>query len=360
MKCSICNAENPPDATSCHQCGFSLGLSQPTWPEFPAFDVPQPAEMPVWPELPKIEAPPRSSELIWPDDDSQTGSAEGIEVDSIAQAEQREATHIPPLLSDTLGKDIRPAETDDLEPLGAQEVVAAEPLPPGDFSDDALARSHIARGFEAIREGLMDQAQWEFEQARDLADDIDVAHLAQVQLTELHGPTLRPMPKQTRPAGQAWPIEGPTPQLTASKIRALDWKPVVRVGLIVGVLHAVFAGCSAPFCGGFLLAPVFGFVAGWWTAQQKTDDVDDDDSQLPDPIRAIVAGAITGVGGWLGQATAYPVWVSSLVDTQSDAEAWIVTTCLGALFVPMSIALSVLGWKIRKPKQHPRSPSPGE
>jgi hypothetical protein len=356
MKCSICSAENPPDATSCHQCGFSLGLSHPAWPDFPTLDVPEPAETPAWPELPEIEAPPVSSELVWPADGGRISSAEGIEVDSIAEGEHTEAEHTPLLLSDTPAKDIRPAEADDLEPLGAQEVVEAGTPPPGDPSDDVLARSHIARGFEAIREGLLDQAQWEFEQARDLADSTDIIRLAQAQLTELHGPALRPMLKQTSSAEQALPIEAPTPQLTASQILALDWKPVVRVGLIVGVLHAMFAGCSAPFCGGFLLAPLFGLVAGWWTAQQKTDHVDENDRQLPDSIQPIVAGAITGVGGWLGQATAYPVWLSSLVDTQSDAGAWIATTCLAAFFVPMSIALSILGWKIGKPKQRPRSP----
>jgi len=360
MKCSICNTENPPDATSCHQCGFSLGLSHPAWPDFPTFDVPEPAEMPAWPELPEIEAPPVPSELVWPDDEGRTSSAEGIEVDSIAEGEHAEAQHIPLLLSDIPAKDVHPAEADDLEPPGAQEIVAADTPPPGDSFDNVLARSHIARGFEATREGLLDQAQWEFEQARDLADSTDIARLAQAQLIELHGPALRPMLKQTRPTEQAWPIEGSAPQLTASQILALDWKPVVRVGLILGVLHAMFAGCSAPFCGGFLLAPLFGLVAGWWTAQQKTDHIDGNDSQLPDPFRAIVAGAITGVGGWLGQATAYPVWLSSLVDTQGDAGAWIVTTCLAAFFVPMSTALSVLGWRVGKPKQHPRSPSRGE
>lgn len=356
MKCSICNAENPPDATSCHQCGFSLGLSHPAWPDSATFDVPEPAEMPAWPELPEIEAPPVPSELVWPDDAGRIGSTGGIGVDSVAEVARAEPERIPPLLSDTPAIDVRPAEADGLEPLGAQEVVAADTPPPGDSSDDVLARSHIARGFEAIRQGLLDQAEWEFEQARDLADSTDIARLAQAQLTELHGPALQPMPKQTRPAEQAWPIERPPLQLTASRILALDWKPVVRVGLIVGLLHAMFAGCSAPFCGGFLLAPLFGLVAGWWTAQQKTDHVGDDDSQFRDPIRAIVAGAITGIGGWLGQVTAYPVWLSSLIDTQSDAGAWMMTTCLAAFFVPMSIALSVLGWKIGRSKQRPRSP----
>jgi hypothetical protein len=35
MKCPICNAENPPEASNCSQCGFSLGLSESAWPESP-------------------------------------------------------------------------------------------------------------------------------------------------------------------------------------------------------------------------------------------------------------------------------------------------------------------------------------
>jgi hypothetical protein len=35
MKCPICSTENPPDRSSCSQCGFNLGLSQSAWPDSP-------------------------------------------------------------------------------------------------------------------------------------------------------------------------------------------------------------------------------------------------------------------------------------------------------------------------------------
>jgi tetratricopeptide (TPR) repeat protein len=55
MKCPICNAENPPGASSCRQCGFGLGLRGPSPSEALAPQRPVPAVGPR--EPPETEAP---------------------------------------------------------------------------------------------------------------------------------------------------------------------------------------------------------------------------------------------------------------------------------------------------------------
>jgi hypothetical protein len=62
MKCPICSTENPPEASNCSQCGFSLGLSQSSWPDSPEIAAPPPAEiemepLPVEPVSAPEEAP---------------------------------------------------------------------------------------------------------------------------------------------------------------------------------------------------------------------------------------------------------------------------------------------------------------
>jgi len=343
MKCSICNAENPLDAKSCHQCGFSLSLSQPTWPDFPTVEVPEPTDIPQWPELPGTEAFPVPPEPIWPGDDALV-SIESVKVESVAD-----------MVED-------------------KEEAATVDIPPPDHpsEDDELARSHITRGFKAIREELYDQAKWEFEQARDLADDPAIVHMAQAQLGGLYSTPVKAAPEQARspslspPTGgeerarqvpprpiRTMPLRRPSPPSAPIQIRSIDWNTAVRFGLIMGVLNGILTGCTAVFLVGFLLAPLCGFVAGWLTARYKTKTgytVHENDG-LSDIIQAVIAGGIAGIGGWLGQVIGCPIWIASLPDTQTDSSVLPFVACLaGGFYIPMSAALGALGWRVGRRK----------
>jgi hypothetical protein len=57
-KCSICNTENPPEATNCQNCGFVLSQGQAAWSEFPTVEIPEPASIPEWPAWPEVETAP--------------------------------------------------------------------------------------------------------------------------------------------------------------------------------------------------------------------------------------------------------------------------------------------------------------
>ncbi len=336
MKCSICNTENPPDAKSCQQCGFGLSLGQSAWPDFPTVEIPEPSIDIEWPELSQPETPQAPSIPAWPQDD-----ALAIDVESI---ELKPATPPPP-----------PA------------------LP---SQDDQTARSHIARGFTAIRENMYEQAKWEFEQARDLADDPEIIHMALVQLAELKGATMdaaqaqvREPPRQTPPTpaplsptppGPAPPRRSSPPRVIRpirttrpaipTPMRNIDWRAVMRTGLIIGVVNGVLTGCTAPFCIGFLLAPAFGFVAGWSMARAEARATNY--GQAPTATSAAVAGGIVGFVGWLGQVIGYPVWLNSLSTVQSDTET--LSAILGCItlssYIPMSAALSGLGWWVGSKK----------
>lgn len=321
MKCSICNAENPPEATSCHQCGFSLSLSQPAWPDFPTVDVPEPVDVPQWPEVPQIDIPLPPEEPVWPESGDFTTPAGDAD-------------------------DGEPGVPEVVESHIAQPPIDADVAPPGEPSDDELARFHITRGFEAIREGLLGQARWEFEQARDLADDVDIAHMAQSQLDSLVKTTAEPVGEQARQVGRR--PSASTPLSIAIGSGAMDWQLVVRIGVIVGVLSGVLTGCSAAVCLGLLLVPLSGFVAGWVLARRgaSVHPAADRDSQVAEIVQAVVVGAIAGAGGWLGQVIGYPIWLASLYESGSEPQLWLFVACVSGAFVPLAAATSVLGWRV--------------
>lgn len=303
MRCPICNADNPPEAGSCVQCGFGLSLSQPVWPDLPMTESPEPADVPRWPELPEIRILPMPSQPAWPKDDTLTAS--------LAEAVK---------------------ETEEDEAITTES--AASPGQPTE--DDELARLHIARGFEAIREGLLEQAQWEFEQARDVADDLDIVRMAQTQLREL----------QTREAGlphQVQPVKRPSlPLAPSAPIGATDWRPTISIGLKMAALNGVFATCGVSACLGLLLTPLFGFVTGWLVAQKA-----DKSNLSSDAIHAIIAGGITGLGGGLGQTIGHTLWATLLTSSEIDYSSWSAAACLlGAWHIPVSTAVSVLGWRV--------------
>ena len=330
MKCSICNAENPPDAKSCHQCGFSFSLAQPTWPDFPTVEVPEPVGSPQWPELPETGVPPTPSEPIWPETDALV-NIESVEVESVL---------------DIVGDE--------------EETVAAAPHSPDrPTDDDQLARSHIARGFEAIRKGLNDQAEWEFEQARDLADSPEIARMAQAQLDELHRPPVeaaqeQALPKQVqpwviRPIPHRKPPPSPTP--IPIQIRNTEWDPLVRIGLILGLLNGILTGCGAVVCLGLIFSPAVGFVSGWLAARRaSTTGTTRQNDQSSGMIPALVVGGITGLGGWLGGIIGHPIWVASTSTSTADpvAVGLVVACAPGILYILLSIVASVSGWRIAR------------
>jgi hypothetical protein len=339
MKCSICNAENPAGATSCQKCGFSLSFSQPTWPDLPSVDIPEPLTLPEWPEIPEAETEPPAPSSIppWPE------PAENVPTLAVAEEIDVGTQSSPLPASDMV---IEKPHIDKVDYLDASTKEPAKAdIPSPDYpSDDELARTHIARGFAATREGLIEQARWEFEQARDLADSEDIVRLARAQLGEL-------LPREAAQMVQkpVRPIIKPPPRPTLIQISQMDWKPTLRIGAIMGLINAACASCTAVICLGFLLSPFLGFVAGLLIARNKASSA----RQPRDIIHAIAAGGITGLGGWLGQAISYPIWTTSILNTldiQDDSTTLICITFLGMLYIPMTMALSALGWKLGKPR----------
>jgi hypothetical protein len=275
----------------------------------------------MWPEVPTIDVPHSPEEPVWPESGDLTKTAGDA-------AEKR--LGIP----------------DVVESPTPQPPVDVDVAPPGEPSDDELARFHISRGFEAIREGLLGQARWEFEQARDLADDVDIVHMAQSQLDSLVKTTTGPVGERALPVGGR-PSASPSLSI-ALRDEAVDWQSAVRIGVMVGLLCGVLTGCSAMVCLGFLLVPLSGFVAGWLLARKRAEirPTADQDGQVTEVVQAIVVGAIVGVGGWLGQVIGYPIWLESFYESGSEPQMWLFVACVAGAYVPLSAVTSVLGRRI--------------
>jgi hypothetical protein len=341
MKCSICDAENPPGATSCQKCGFSLSFSQPTWPDFPSVEIPEPSPLPEWPDITEAEVklPAEPPIPTWP------GLADDAPTSAITKESDVEAEPSPLPSTGATIEDPHIEEIVYPDPSTEGSLTADIPSP-GYPSDDELARTHIARGFEAIREGLVEQARWEFEQARDLADGEDIVRLAQAQLSGL-SPGHEAAQIVQAPVR---PMVKPPPRPAPGGISLIDWKTTLRIGALMGIINAVCASCTAVFWLDFLLSPFLGFVTGLLIARNKAYFP----RQPKDVVHAIAAGGITGLGGWLGQAISYPIWTTSILNTldaQNDSATLACMTFIGMLCVPMTIALSALGWKLGKPRE---------
>ncbi|MCP4538922.1 MAG: zinc ribbon domain-containing protein, partial [Chloroflexi bacterium] len=315
MKCSICNAENPSDAKNCHQCGFSFSLTQPTWPDFPTVEIPEPVAAPIWPDLLEAQVPTTPSEPIWPETDA-AANIESVKIESVLDVveDKKEFVSEPLQLSDQSSDDQQPSWLQPIRPLYPQPLDQ-----PSD--DDHMARSHIARGFEAIRKGLDEQAMWEFEQARDLADSSDIVDMAQAQLSELYHPSVEVVEEQAPPRQvpprvvRPIPARKPTPPPTPIPIQLkdTDWDTLVRIGLVMGLVNGLLTGCGAVLCLGLVFSPVVGFVSGWMAARKQSTAHKDD--QLKNVSPAVIVGGITGLGGWLGGIIGHPIWVASTSDS---------------------------------------------
>ncbi len=277
MKCPICNAENPPGATICHQCGFSLSLEQPTWPSVPTIP------MPGSPEIETLSTPPE------------------------------------PVLA-TEAK------------IETGEETAA---PPGQPSDDDLAREHIARSLEAIRQNMPDQARWELEQARDLADDEAIANLAQSQLDVLDNPD-----EPEEPVAPAHPL----PVQPRALPQPGTWVYTAQVGLVAGAINGLLSGMWILSCFLVSLSLLVSFVAGVLVTQREVRVRGDAAA-----THAILAGGITGLGGWLGKAIGYSLWTAAAGDTHAY---WLPVVCLaGVIYIPLAIIPGLLGWQVARPRR---------
>ncbi len=312
MKCPICGFENQPAATRCEKCGY--GFIQVTWPESPALEFPQPE----WPTL----------------------SGLGLEMPTAPVA----AT--PPA-----------------------EGAIGEPVEPEIPSDDKLARMHISRGLEALRQGLVDQAYREFEQARQLAKNLDIVRMAEAQLRELQQRAGLPedlvtsaesfierleqkleqrrSEKREPPQKAREEVLEVRPDLKTSPVRvtarpapatpgAPDLRLALSTGLVIGMINGVIAGCGAVVCLGFLVSPVLGLAAGWLAAQGVG---------RKSPLQGIAAGAITGLAGWLGEVVGYAAWSSSK-NASTSLDALPTVACLTLLYIPASAVAGLLGWRM--------------
>jgi hypothetical protein len=303
MKCPICNTENTPDARACETCGFSLSLGQQVaWPELPRVEFPKPVEMPAWPETSVIEVAPVSSMFA---------RAGGPAIGG-AQAE------------------IEP----EAPPAGEPSSPQVQP------SDDELAREHIARGFVAFKEGLLDQARWEFEQAYNLADSEDITRIAQSQLDALRTKAAAIVaPERLRPIRRPAPAPVPTPSLP--QINADELRSALRVGLFAGLVAGFITAItgSAALCLGFLLGPAAGFVAGWLACGPN--------KRPGDVIPALFAGGVAGVGAAIGQWIGYPASVSS--STRAATESLQALSCMmGFVYIALAAVAGALGWRVRR------------
>ncbi len=308
MKCPICNTENPPEASSCQQCGFGMVRVEPAWPEQPV--------VPEWPATPLGAASPTSD----------------------GPAVPTAASPAPPA------------------------------PPPSSPSDDELARMHVERGFQALRQNLFEQAQWEFEQARDLADNLDIAQMAEAQMTALIKDarqaaaqaidgSLQDLAAQAQAAVEqavprpAPPRSTPTPAPATSPLTApLDWAAALRDSVGLAILAALLVGLGAVICIGFFVAPLLGFVAGRIVGRRS------DTERKPSSIaQAVLAGGAIGLGSWLGEVIAHPLWIDFLPQLSSDPLAVMaVVSCFpGALYLLLAVAASAVGWQVGRRSRKP-------
>jgi hypothetical protein len=186
-----------------------------------------------------------------------------------------------------------------------------------------------------MRAGSPGQAQLEFEQALDLTSDPAIARSAQKRLRELAG-------ELDEAARLPVQLEAPPAQPAASLPGNLGWISALRLGLVFGFINSVLTGCGAVFCVGFVFAPLLGLTAGWRVAKQAQEN------GWPTQVaHALLAGALVGLGGGLGQLIGYPVWLANLPDQEFDSTFQCVTCCLGTTYIALTLTLSALGWKFK-------------
>jgi hypothetical protein len=281
MKCPICNEDNVQDLTTCQRCGFGLVLAVPPWPDASVLSFPEEYSMPQRTDsidpVANVELSQLGPQLTWP---------EKVAIDGV-DIEQPEA-EIP----------VAEARTQEL---------AAE-------SEDALARAHIERGIEALREQMFDQARWEFEQARHLADDLEVVRMAEARLDDLRSIIDREVQERLssiRPRSSSAPPSSP-PVLpivpAASSGTLVDWTRALRASVVFGLVAAILAALSGGGCIGIFATPVLALFAGIVAGARG--------SRLN--VNSGVAGALVGLGGGLGGAVGrVPLAITEVTDLPS-------------------------------------------
>lgn len=307
MKCPICNFENPPSAARCEKCGY--GFIQVTWPEIPAPEI----TPPEWPDLSALQPTIPAAPAI---------------------------------------------------PVPSAGEIVSKPEELQTPSDNELARKHISRGFQAVREGLWDQAQWEFAQARDLADNLDLVSMAEAQLRELQQRAKLPEEllepaerviehleqklqkpeelarqlveearrREATPDVIAPPVQ---PRVRPRPIQKPDFKSAIATGLVIGMVNGALAACGAAICLGLLTSPFLGLAAGWLTARR---------AGRGDIAQGFVAGGITGLVGWISGIAGYLLQTTSDISVDSDVRAGM--ACLTLLYIPLSAVMGMVGWRL--------------
>ena len=336
--CAICGTENSDEARSCQQCGFSLEVGETLGNiQFPTIEIPQISTDSLWADIPSVDMPtevPEMSPVSMPE--GQAGPMEVVEIgDGVIDA--------------VVYSDVDVGVDGGVDTEAESDTEDAE-----DAEDDELARDHLRRGLEALRAGLTEQAIWEFEQARDLAEDDETIRWARSQLRHLLSSPRDTAPPQTQ-AVVVRTTTGPArPPTSFSWTNLVDvgpdasarWQTVLRFSIFVALATGVFTGCSALFCLGFILTPVVAFLAGRWVASQQNRD----GGEVPAGVLpAIAVGAIVGLGGWIGQMVGYPSWYSSVSSSSTSADLETVTSVLSCLstgwYLPTGMVLGVLGWR---------------
>jgi len=251
--------------------------------------------MPAWPEIPAFEEMPVSSSLA-----------------SVAGEEEQEVAGIP--IGDIV-----------------EETAQRQP------SLDELAREHVNRGFIALKEGRLDQAEWEFEQAVKTALDEDIVRIAQSQLEALRDRMVK---------SAALERQRPVRKLTSAGAQRRTpvgdgLKAALRIGLFAALATGfiVAAASSAALCLGFLLGPVAGFIAGWLASGPRR--------RPEDFIPALIAGSLAGAGAVIGYLIGYPVSGSSYAETGSLR---MLSCFVGCIYIALAAITGLLGWSVRKPQ----------
>jgi hypothetical protein len=322
MKCPICNAENATDSVTCGQCGFGLTLSQPSWPEPISVDAVEP------PSVDAVEPPTVDSVQVPNIDALGPSKVEAVQAPDVP----RPPHQLQPEAGAEAG--IRwPHEVIPPSTLGTEVESAPRALPSP--SDDELALHHIERAWEAARAGLLDQARWELEQARQLAESSDVVRKARSGLAELarlvEERSIGGSERGQEAAGEPTPVVGRSaPAITGSAL---------RLAMMLGLVNGVLTGVGAAICLGLIVSPLIGFFAGRSLIRRAERSGGE-----PSLLDAAVVGGGVGLGAWLGELIGHPAWIALSADAPVDPTSSIFSSCsLGLFYLLLTAFASILG-----------------
>lgn len=364
MKCPICNAENDEGATSCQRCGFGLALSQPVWPDTSAINFPDPISVLPPTAQPTFPSPAviSKAELVEFVDARFSGlgrhdeSPRRVGVASPEPAEEGESDDRLAMVHiqrgyEALRQSLREqaewefeqardlAEDAGIVQEAQEQLAQLRGLVDAvvqDVRDDQTALQHLHRGREALDERLFDQARWEFEQARRVAQGARVAQMAEAYLVQLRTMVDQEIEQRLNAARRA-PAPAPVRPVTRRPTR---WRAALRPVLFLGVVACLLtAGVNQP-CLSFFAALGFGFLAGVLVVRQASG---------ASMVDTGIGGALVGVGGWLGDVVTGFVWASPGADVESIFTTVMTSMCFaGPLLVTAAAFGGVMGGLVVK------------